>query len=426
MSTGIEFLNSLAPWRGEGGFSLSNISKVLNFLGNPQDMVRTIHVAGTNGKGSVSATTAAILGAAGHSVGLFTSPHLTRVEERIVINGLPIATEQLERQMTVIRAAVEQTQTELSYFEAITAAGFLSFHDANLDWAVIEVGLGGRLDATNVLLQPVVTAISSIDFDHEAVLGNTIEQIAFEKAGILKEGVPVVIGPMPAHSLAVVRAQAELKKCETYHFGEHFHAASAADGKVVLNLANSLTVLVQPSLRGAHQRINSAIAAQICALARVNHIAITDGISEVFWPARLEEGSFMGRDYLMDAAHNPAGIKALTSYLQQTGRESVVLAFGALRSKNWQEMMQLLLPFTREIYLLCPHSDSAVTVDELQRELSGSGITIHAFGSDHEAFIQHAFASEQKGEILITGSIYLLGSLREKIGLTNRCLWTKH
>ena len=185
---GIAYLEKLTPWNGRGGFALEGIVKVLKRLGDPQDSYPTIHIAGTNGKGSVSSGISSILGAAGYRVGLNSSPHLQSLNERIAIDGLPIDSTALGEFCHDVRVAANRDLVELSFHEAITVVSFLAFREIGVEWAVVEVGLGGRLDASNVISRPAATAIVTIDYDHQAILGNTLAEIAAEKAGIIKQG----------------------------------------------------------------------------------------------------------------------------------------------------------------------------------------------------------------------------------------------
>ena len=199
---GLEYLQSLESWDFKSPFSQNNISTVLDYLGKPQDKPRALHVAGTNGKGSVSAMMSSILKQAGYSVGTNISPHLMNVNERFIINGEAIDDARLSEALSIVKGAVEATEAPLSYHEALTAAAFYAFKD--LDWIVMEVGLGGRLDASNVIAKPEIAFITSIGLDHQDILGHTLEAIAKEKAGIIKEGSHVVLGDIAPEPFEVI------------------------------------------------------------------------------------------------------------------------------------------------------------------------------------------------------------------------------
>jgi dihydrofolate synthase/folylpolyglutamate synthase len=321
-------------------FGLENIRTILHALGEPQKAFKSIHIAGTNGKGSVTAMTERAIRAAGYLSARYTSPHLIRLNERFAIGGSPVADEPLIAAIDTIRHTVEELVTagelpaQPTFFEVTTAAAFELFRRARVEVAVVEVGLGGRLDATNVLV-PVATAITSIGFDHEQYLGGTLRQIAAEKAGIIKAGVPVVVGNMPAEALAAVEEVA--------------HERGAAMISAGSTLPNTYAH-VRLGLRGVHQVRNAAVAVAVLEAANargiaVSHDAIATGLSDVSWPARLELQTFAdGRELLLDAAHNPDGAAALAQFLRVAGGPKPALVFGAMRDKDIHGMLQALLP----------------------------------------------------------------------------------
>ncbi len=252
MHSGLSYLSGLRPWGGKGDFSLSSIKTVMGRLGNPQDSVKSIHVAGTNGKGSVSAGIASILGAAGFSVGLTISPHLARINERIVIDGVPIGDDELSLMAEEVRMA--STGIELSFFEAITATFFLTAARRKVDYMVVETGLGGRLDATNVISRPEVSCITSIDFDHVAILGDTLPKIAAEKAGIIKGGSLAVVGEVGEDSFGVINDLSTAVSAKLYGFGRDFSVSIVGHSRNV-GLYNGIrsSFEIEPKLQGQHQ-----------------------------------------------------------------------------------------------------------------------------------------------------------------------------
>ena len=219
---GLKYLSSLAPWKGKGGFTLDKMRALMAELGNPQDTYHSVHIAGTNGKGSVTVALAAMAGAAGFRTGMTISPHLGTMNERIVIDGAPITDELLDIQATKVAEAQERLNIELSFFEGITACAFLAFHAVGVDWAILEVGLGGRLDATNVVRSPRACVIVSIDFDHQDILGPTLECIASEKAGIIKPRAPVYVGSVSKEARDVIYARARSLDAPIYFVGQDF------------------------------------------------------------------------------------------------------------------------------------------------------------------------------------------------------------
>lgn len=390
---------------------LDNIRAILAALGHPEQAWRSIHIAGTNGKGSVAAMVERGLRAAGLKTGRYTSPHLDVVEERVAINGEPIERQAFAAALDTVFAAVDSATAAgalaavPTFFEVSTAAAFAVFRQAGVDVAVVEVGLGGRFDATNVLA-PDVTAITSIAFDHERHLGTTLSEIAFEKAGIAKPGTPLVIGRLPAEAARRV-------------------AAVAADvGAPLIDADGTASERVYPplelALRGRHQRANAAVAVAILETwsARVSPIptgAIVTGLTDCYWPARLEWLRLAsGAELLIDAAHNPAGATALATYLQDAKLAPVPIVFAAMEDKDLAGMVMPLLPFaSRFVATTVPHA-RARTADGLAAALRGLApeLPIDA-EANPEAAVTRALAGSQRA--VAAGSIYLIGPLRARL-----------
>ncbi len=424
---GLTFLNSLEQWNGVGDFSLSHIQRVLSYLENPQDSFRSIHIAGTNGKGSVSVAVASILGSAGSKVGLTTSPHLSRINERIVIDGESIDDASLDRISLVVRDACLATRANLTFFEAITAAAFLAFREAGVDWGIIEVGLGGRLDATNVISRPSVVAITSIGDDHAEILGNSLVAIAKEKAGIIKERASIVLGEIEVEPRQAIIEIAKAKQGVIYSFGNDFRGLASGEYLVYSDKTsafNSHTKLeILPSLKGAYQLKNMSVAAKIGVLCGASDQHIKLGLSRVVWPGRLEEISFRNKQILIDAAHNPAGTVELVKYLRERGLSQLPIIFGALSTKRWKDMVDLLIPFAESWSVLTPCSNKAVKEGEIEDYLYSKGQKVTGFGSDHSRFV--GGIDDKPGKLLLTGSIYLIGSIRDLIGVSHATLWRR-
>src|SRR5512138_4022327 len=331
------YLDSLQPLAIR--FGLERVQRGLDGLGHPERAYAILHVAGTNGKGSTCAMAAEALRAAGHRVGLYTSPHLQRFEERIQVNGAPISADALAARVEEVRRACPWHEAapeveRLTYFEFATLLGLLHLARERVDVAVVEVGLGGRFDATNAVL-PRVAAVARIGLDHTQLLGDTVEQIAFEKAGIFKPGVPAVVhAHQPPGALETLRAEAARR-------GAPLTVAPVAwDGPV--------------ALAGPHQRGNAALAAAaLRELARagvpVPEEAIAGGIARARWPGRLEEVAGV----LLDGAHNPDGAAALAAALSalHPGRP-VELVFGVLSDKDHHGMLAALGPAARRFHLV--------------------------------------------------------------------------
>jgi len=390
-------------------FGLNNIHAILARLGNPERSFRSIHVAGTNGKGSVTAMAAAALRAAGYRTGRYTSPHLVRLNERFVIDGDAVDDAPVLRAIEDVRAGIEALRSDGSlevqptFFEVTTAVGFELFRRAGVEIAVVEVGLGGRLDATNVLI-PDLSVITSIALDHQLYLGSTAPEIAREKAGVIKPGVPVVVGPMDADAMDVIAAIAAERRAPLVR-------ASAADvGSRVVGLM------------GAHQRTNAGIALRALeTLAasgfRVPAAAIDEGLAKPGWPGRLDWRQLAdGRTLLMDAAHNPAGAAALAAYLRTETSTPLPLVFGAMRDKDVREMFRALLPAVASVTLTRAANSRSADPADLARVARD---VAPALPTSVEPSLARALdeAWRTSPRILVAGSIFLLGDVMSELGL---------
>lgn len=306
--------------------------------GHPERAFEAVHVAGTNGKGSVCAMVESIARAAGRRTGLYTSPHLSRFAERIRIDGEPVDDDTLA---SLLGRALD-AGPDLSFFEAATLAALLAFREARVDLAVVEVGMGGRLDATNVLPRPRAAAITRIALDHTDRLGETLVDIAREKAGIAKPGLDIVVGPMPAEVRAAIDETARALGATT----------SGVEG---------VPIPARIGLPGVHQRDNARIAAVLGARTGAPPDAVEEGIARVHWPGRLER---IG-DVLLDAAHNPDGAEALAAHLRSLAvpPNRVTLVFGALADKDWAPMLDTLAPLASRRVYVAPSGASRGVVD---------------------------------------------------------------
>jgi dihydrofolate synthase/folylpolyglutamate synthase len=403
----VEFLFSLERFGMK--FGLTGIASLCAALGNPQDAFPSIIVAGTNGKGSVTAMVDSALRAAGHRTARYTSPHLQRLEERFVIGGTEVPPEALEGSAARVRQAAEALVASgdlpalPTFFECTTAVAFDLFREARVDLAVLEVGLGGRLDSTNIV-SPIAAAIVSIDFDHEAQLGRTLASIAAEKAGVIKPGIPVVCGPLPADALAVIaevctRLGATLIRTDT-------------DAALLARVAS-----IALALPGEHQKANAAVALRLLDAIdgledglRIGPEAMREGLTTVAWPGRLERFRRGDCPVLLDAAHNPAGARALASYLSETAPGGVTLVFGAMRDKAVGEMLTTLAPVVASIVCTTAPNRRAVPAGELAELARGLGLHADAV-ADPVAAVTDACA---RGRLVaVAGSIFLIGPIRE-------------
>jgi dihydrofolate synthase/folylpolyglutamate synthase len=395
----VQFLYALGNEMKTAKLGLERIRAVLDALGNPERAYRVVHVAGTNGKGSTCAMIAAGLQAAGVRTGLFTSPHLIEPTERIQIDGIPVSDTQFSRAFDVVHqsAGALDLDAHPSYFETVAAMAFWLFRELKVQTAVVEVGLGGRLDATNVV-DPMLTVITPIDLDHQIFLGDTIGQIAAEKAGILKRGVPAVFARQVPEAEAVLDARAaelgirvrratefEIRDLETDARGSRFSG-------------------IEVPLAGEHQVENAVTA----ALALEELSVSPAGIAETRWPGRLEHIS-PNPDIVLDGAHNPAGARALARYLETyySGRKRWMI-FGAMRDKAVAEMAAILFPLADDLILTAADSPRSLPPEDLAA-LAGRG---RAVANIDEALRLVASEAAADDAIIITGSLFLVGEAR--------------
>jgi dihydrofolate synthase/folylpolyglutamate synthase len=416
-----------------GDFKLDRMRALLRALGNPHERLRIIHVAGSKGKGSTSAMLASILRCAGYRTGLFTSPHLVRVEERIQVDNQLVTSEELTILLEDVRTAIEKFGLEPTFFEVATALGFLHFVRRRVDVAVLEVGLGGRLDSTNVC-HPLVAVITSISHDHTQVLGSTLARIAAEKAGIIKCGRPVVSGVTVAEARDVIARICTERLAPIWQLGEHFRY-SYRPGRVTADETRLPSVDVELhamptapsaqcselelSLLGEHQAANAAVAVAVITYLRsaglhVPDVAVRAGLSGVQWPARLE---LIGRRPLvvLDCAHNVASSVALVQTLE-TSFPPVRrwLLFAGSSDKDLAGMFRVLAPHFHQAFLTAYRSGTRSVPPEqlaaILRQVADLPYTMHATAED--AWHAAQSAAEPNDLICITGSVFLAGELR--------------
>ena len=360
----LDWLLSLAQFGIK--FGLDNIRVIVAELNHPQRQFRSVHVAGTNGKGSVTAIVESALRAAGFRTGRYTSPHLLDLTERVAIDGVPVTRTELADAVHTVRGAVDRLRARgaldvhPTFFEVTTAVAFELFRRHAVDVAVCEVGLGGRLDATNVL-SPVVCAITSIGFDHEQYLGRTLSGIAEEKGGIIKPGIPVVVGPLDAESAATILAVADRRHAPLVWAHASVDVGPATrlpdhSQQFSLRTPSRDYGLVRLALAGEHQIGNAVVAVrvleQLDAIGMaVGRDAVSAGLSSVHWPGRLQHLGFPdGREALLDAAHNAAGADALARYLAEQGQPRP-LVFAAMRDKDAGAMLRALVPCVSRVVM---------------------------------------------------------------------------
>jgi dihydrofolate synthase/folylpolyglutamate synthase len=403
---------------------LENIAALCRALGDPQDRFPSVHVAGTNGKGSVSAMLAAILEAHGLHTGLYTSPHLARVEERIRVDGADISPKRFRALLTRLKATIDALMSEgrlvyhPTYFEVLTALAFLEFAECRVDVAVLEVGMGGRFDATNVVT-PLVSVITTIARDHEKHLGASLEKIAFEKAGIVKPGVPVVAGVRRGAALREIRRIARGRGAplvEAFGAGRTFEARSGRRGYRFVYTGERGRYAFSPGLAGRHQGANAAVAiAAAEVLSRVwkplGKAKIVRAVRETRWEGRLE--TVRRRPLvLLDGAHNVEGVSALAAHIRETIGRPVVLVFAAMKDKDLRAMTRILFPVASTVVLTrVPYKRSA-TPEELAA--AGPPFAGEIFlEPDTRKAVRLALAeSGGRTPLVIAGSLFLIGEVK--------------
>lgn len=419
-------------------FGLETITALVDALGHPERTFRSVHVAGTNGKGSVAALVDAALRAAGWRSGRYTSPHLIHLSERFVIDGRAVEPDALTAVVEHVRDAVnrlrEQGRLEVhpTFFEVTTAVAFELFRRANVDVAVCEVGMGGRLDATNVL-HPLVGAVTSIALDHQQHLGRTLPEIAIEKAGIIKPGVPVVLGKLAPEALRPIEIVAAERGAEVVHAwsgtdltlsgdagARGSSARDAAPTRMRLRTAAHDYGEVELALLGAHQVGNAVVAVRLLETldrrgVHVPPAAIAEGLAHVAWPGRLDRRRLPdGREVLLDAAHNPEGASALAAFLA-SDRERRPLVFAAMRDKDASAMMRVLAPAVGALVLTrAAHPRSADPADLAeQARMSAPGLPVTI-----EPTVRGALAAAWRlaPRIVVGGSIFLVGDAMKELG----------
>lgn len=419
------FLYSLGNEIPTAKFGLERITRLLGALGNPERSCRWVHVAGTNGKGSTSAMIESGLRAAGVSTGLYTSPHLVEPTERIQVRGETITPGQFAEACTEVHEAAERMletgdlDLHPTYFETVTAMAFLIYSRANLDIVVLEVGMGGRLDATNVV-DPLISVITDISLDHMEWLGSTISAITREKAGILRKGGTMVTLPQHPEANEVLGEVATELGVRAVGAAAYLPEAGAVDPYLVEVLGAE--IVVDSPLAGEHQHRNLALAIAAAAELRDRHrlsitpAAMERGIRQTHWPGRLERLERDGLEWVLDVAHNPAGAWALRAGLRELMGEErpMTLIFSCLRDKPVAEMAQIMFPVFRRVILAPIRTARGAGLDELMAAAKATGTAaVVAKSVGHALEIAREGAQSAAGEVMVvSGSAYLVGEAR--------------
>jgi dihydrofolate synthase / folylpolyglutamate synthase len=399
----IEFLYGLRLFGTKLG--VENTFALANLVGNPHQHLRFIHVAGTNGKGSVCAFLESIYRHSGLRVGLFTSPHLVSFTERIQVNRVPISQPDVSRLTQKLIEHLggprEQWPFRPTFFEFVTILALVYFQQQKCDLIIWETGLGGRLDATNIVT-PLASVITNIQLDHQQWLGNTVAEIAREKAGIIKPGVPVITAAINPDALSFIRSTA---------------VAAQAPVTLVDKTDPAIRTL---SLAGEHQKTNASVAlATIRALQdtiRVPPSALTEALTHTFWPGRLQQVQIRGSTFLLDGAHNPDGARTLTDALEHLfpNRERT-LVIGLFKDKAWQEMCDILIPDAARVFLVPLHNERSANPDD-----------VHAYCAERWPSTRLTISSSSAAAIdaalkfpfiIVAGSLHLIGEVMEHLGI---------
>ncbi len=401
---------------------LDVIRSMLGYLDNPQDKFSTIHIAGTNGKGSIASAMANILYHAGYSVGLYTSPHLVRFNERIRINNKEISNKDVVEAYETVKAA-HHGPREATFFEYTTAMALHAFGKADVDWAVIETGMGGRLDATNSL-QPAVSIISNISMEHRFYLGHTISQIAGEKAGIIKTKTPVITGARQKAAADVIRRAAKSKSAPFFRLGEHFRVRrNAKSGGFTYYGMENVWPGMHTRLTGNHQIDNAAIVLAACEIlkrrASIELSAIREGLKTHQWPGRLEMLNTIPA-ILIDGAHNLMAARHLARFLkEQMGDRKITLVIGILDDKPYRSMLQSLLPQCHRVILTRPIIDRSLPAEILYKTGKSIIDRLEIIPDVADAVTYAYNTTEPEGLICIAGSLYVVGEAKEALAKMN-------
>ena len=417
----LAYLDSLGKFGIHLG--MERIEALLKELGNPEQKVRTIHVTGTNGKGSVTSMITNILLVSGLKVGKFTSPHLVRYNERIEVDGKEISDEDFALVVTAVRRAVESVMAkgtdQPTQFEVLTAAAFLHFALQKLDYAVIEVGLGGLWDSTNVIT-PVVSVITNVSLDHTDRCGKTVEEIAMQKAGIIKDGVPVVTAA-EGEALGPIQAMSLFKQAPLYIYGKAFtgqEVTSSMEGQTFTLSAGDYHSNYEVKLPGAHQILNTAVAVVAAKLAskqdnRINELALHQGVALTKWPGRLERIS-QKPDVILDGAHNPAGAAVLRAALDKyySGKK-ICFIFGMMGDKDISQVITTLFRKEDTVYTVrADEGTRAAEPEALAEQIGPQAKAMHDLAAAYKTALAEV---GEDGLVCVCGSLYLVGTFKKML-----------
>jgi dihydrofolate synthase/folylpolyglutamate synthase len=422
MTTSEHYHNCLKEMYGLRRFGiklgLSTIKHILGRLGNPQDQYNCIHVAGTNGKGSVAAMLASVLNVAGYRTGLYTSPHLVKFNERIAINNRPIANERVIQAYEQIKQ-VHQGRREPTFFEFTTAMALFEFGQQKVQWAVVETGMGGRLDATNVI-QPALSIITNVSVEHREYLGRTIREIAGEKAGIIKAQTPVITGARQKKALSVIQAVAATRSAPVYRLGQDFRTRRHSSGTFTYYGMDHTWHGLEAGLLGRHQVDNAAKVLAACEVLDRKNVPISleqirEGLLQTRWPGRLEivcSDPFV----MLDGAHNLAAARNLAGFLSShLNRRDITLVIGILDDKPYRAMLQALVPVCRRVILTQPRIDRRLPAQTLLPIVKEFTDDVTVVPDVQKAVLGAIKTAGANDAVCIAGSLYVVGEAKEAL-----------
>ncbi len=409
----LDFLNSRIPvgWK----LGLDSMNKMLSELGDPHQKLKFVHIAGTNGKGSVASMLASIFRNAGYKTGLYTSPHLVDVRERIQYNGEKIEADDFSRLINVVKPVIEKFNA--TYFETLTVLAFRFFVEKEADLVVLETGLGGRLDATNVV-DPELSIITSIDFDHTDHLGATLAEIAGEKAGIIKNNRPCLVGHLPEEALSRIIAKAEQQQAPIYNATDfyQFNVIDETPGQTTFSTIDKkkMSEHFTLALNGQFQVANACIAISACDILKsrglnIKREHIKSGLRQVVWPGRFQLIRH-NPPIILDVAHNVAAVQQLVQQLRRFyGDKKILVCMGVLKDKDYGEMTKEIASIATTVQPVEVQSDRALAARELQNEFQRFNINVLPAKSLSHALHDLISLVDAEAVLCITGSHYVVG-----------------
>jgi dihydrofolate synthase/folylpolyglutamate synthase len=400
-------------------FGLTQVTRILEVLGNPHEEIEAIHIGGTNGKGSTAAMMASILEREGYRVGLYTSPHLIHFTERIKVNGVEIEEEEVAILTESMKERIEASgiTPSFTFFDFTTAMALLYFSQKRVDLAILEVGLGGRLDSTNVV-NPLLSIITNVTKDHEEILGKSLLKIAGEKAGIVKEGRPLITAAIQPRVLQLFSKICREKNAPFYRVGKEFRYEPFEEKGFHYEGIHRKLWSLHLNLPGLHQIMNATTALAAMEILEdlgypVSTEAMIGGLKEVHWPGRLEMVRVSPR-VVLDGAHNPAGARALRESLEKEFRyHRLILLFGIMKDKDMKSILQTLAPLANHIILSKPHVERASSPDLLLEALGGNGKKAEVIEDLLPAIEKGLSLTHPEDLLCITGSLYTVGEARD-------------